>query len=149
MAISEEVRQLISILEEEDFGALAGELLTEMSLGRAVEKTLQLDDTDEADEQDTVVVRVPYEEGEQLREAMAFLRLRLVQPMRAFAEAEQIAAKLADRKGMRIRFIDPVEHVEAEPLSRRAMGDASLVDQLDAFLERLPAMIEPPRGART
>lgn len=40
MAISEEVRQIIFILEEEGFGALAGELLTEISLGHEVEKVI-------------------------------------------------------------------------------------------------------------
>jgi hypothetical protein len=145
MAISEEVRQIIFILEGEGFGALAGELLTEISLGREVEKEIPSDDqASRSVDIETVVVRVPIEEGDQFREAMNFIRMRLVLPVRAFAEAERIAGGLSDIGGVRIRFIDPDERIEAEPISRRDVGDASIADQLDAFLERLPSMIVPP-----
>ncbi len=145
MAVSEEVRQIVFILEEEGFGALAGELLTEMNLGREVEKfVVSEQDSDRASEPEAVVVRVPIAEDDQLREAMAFLRLRLVLPIRAFAEAERIAGQLGREGGVRIRFIDPEGRQEAEPLSRRDFGDASVADALDGLLERLPAMIAPP-----
>jgi hypothetical protein len=75
---------------------------------------------------------------------MNFIRMRLVLPVRAFAEAERIASGLADERSVRIRFIDPDERIEVEPISRRDIGDASIADQLDAFLERLPSMIAPP-----
>lgn len=145
MAISEEVRQLIFILEEEGFGALAGELLTEISLGREVEKEIAPDEqAKRGDEIETVITRIPIEEPEQLREAMSFLRARLVLPIRAFAEAEQIASEFAHQGTVRIRFIDPNERVETTPLSTRDVGDVSVVDKLDALLERLPNMIAPP-----
>jgi hypothetical protein len=145
MAISEEVRQIIFILEEEGFGALAGELMTEISLGREVEKEIPSDEhADGSVDVETVVIRVPIGEGDQLREAMNFIRMRLVRPVRAFAEAERIASELSDQHSVRIRFIDPEDRVEAEPISRRDVGDASIADQLDALLERLPSMIEPP-----
>lgn len=145
MAISEEVRQIIFILEEEGFGALAGELLTEISLGREVQKEIPSDEqVSRSLEIETVIDRVPIEEGEQLREAMNFIRTRLVLPVRAFAEAERIASGLLENGGVRIRFVDPDERIEAEPISRRDIGDASVADQLDAFLERLPSMIDSP-----
>ena len=75
---------------------------------------------------------------------MNFIRARLVFPVRAFAEAEQIASGLSDGGGARIRFVDPDERIEAEPISRRDIGDASIADQLEAFLDRLPSMIVPP-----
>jgi hypothetical protein len=145
MAINEEVRQIIFILEEEGFGAIAGELLTEISLGHEVEKEIPSDEqASRSVNPETVIIHVPIEEGEQLREAMNFIRMRLVMPVRAFAEAERIASELSDEAGVRIRFVDPEERIEAEPISRHAIGDASIVDQLEAFLERLPSMILPP-----
>lgn len=145
MAISEEVRQIIFILEQEGFGALAGELLTEISLGREVENEIPSDEqVDRSADIETVITRVPIKEDEQLREAMNFIRTRLVLPVRAFAEAERIASALSDNGGVRIRFVDPGEGAEAEPLSRRDIGDASVADRLDTLLERLPSMILPP-----
>jgi len=150
MAISEDVRQIIRILEEEDFGALAGELLTEMSLGRPVEKRLDHGsdegDADGADNDETVLVRVPFADEEQLPESVQFLRLRLVEPIRAFAEAERIAGGLAGAKGVRIRFVDPEDRQETGPMSRGDLGDSSLADKLDALLMRLPDMRLPPAG---
>jgi hypothetical protein len=144
------VRQIIRILEEEDFGALAGELLTEISLGRPVEKRLEQgsheSDADGADNDETVLVRVPFADEEQLPESVQFLRLRLVEPIRAFAEAERIAGSLAGAQGVRIRFVDPEDRQETEPLSRRDLGDSSLADELDALLMRLPDMRLPPAG---
>lgn len=149
MAISEEVRQIIFILESEGFGALAGELLTEISLGREVEKDLAADGAARDAERETIVVRVPVAEEDQLRKAMEFLRLRLVLPVRAFAEAERLAGQLAGDGGVRIRFIEPEERFEADPLSRRDIGDTALADELDALLQRVPTMLSPisPDGA--
>lgn len=145
MAISEEVRQIIFILEDEGFGALAGELLAEISLGREFEKEIAPDDdASRGTEREAVIVRMPIDELDQLREAMELLRLRLVLPVRAFAEAERIASQLSDDGSVRIRFVDPEEGSETEPLSRRDIGDASVADKLDALLERLPLMVSPP-----
>lgn len=145
MAISEEVRQLILVLQEEGFEAIAGELLTEISLGREEEKKLPSYEEDgSSDEAETVVVRVPIEERDQLQEAMNFIRMRLVLPARAFAEAERIAGEISNQSDVRIRFVDPNERVEAEPLSRHTIGDASIAERLEGFIERLPSMITPP-----
>jgi len=121
--------------------------LTEISLGREVEKETTSDEqVDHGVDFETVITRVPIEEGDQLREAMNFIRRRLVLPVRAFAEAERIASELSDEGGVRIRFVDPDVGIEAEPISRREIGDASVVDRFDAFLERLPSMIVPPNS---
>ncbi|MDR7115634.1 hypothetical protein [Caulobacter sp. BE254] len=142
MAISDDVLQLIDILQHEGFGVLAGELLTEISLGREIEKRpVPARDTAsiEAEDVDSVLVRQPFEEDEQFFEAMRILRIRLVEPVRAFAEAEQIAGGLMKGKNVRIGFVDPEERFETAPLSRSA-GDDQLVYALDELLERLPQM---------
>jgi hypothetical protein len=145
MATSEELRRIITILDEEGFGALAGELLAEISLGREVEVPAPASEPNKgADDRDTLVVRVPLSEREQLAQAMSMLRLRLVEPVRALAEAERIAGELAEAPGVRIRFIDPEQRTEIEPLSRSAIADGGLADRLGELLDRLPSMIGPP-----
>ncbi len=146
MAISEEIRQIIFILEEEGFGALAGELLTEISLGREVEKESYVEgQSDKAGAIETVIARVPIEEPDQLRVAMDILRSRLVLPVRAFIEAEKIASELVGDGQVRIGFIDPEQRTATPPISIRDVGDASVADELDALLTRLPNMIIPPQ----
>ena len=144
MALSEDLKQIISILDEEGFGAIAGELMTEISLGRPVEKARAAYDGARAGDPETTVVRSPIEQTDQLVEAMEFLRQRLVAPVRAFAEAERIAGDLSGHKALRIRFIDPDERFEAVPISRRDPGDASTADRLDNLLARLPSTLVPP-----
>ena len=145
MAISGEVWQLISILTDEGFGALAGELLSEMSLGREVEGQIRVEEhTGQASELETVVRRAAIDESDQFDEALNFLRIRLVMPVRAFLEAERIASEIAQVGRTRIRFIEPNVRIEGEPLSHRDTSDASVVDQLDRLLGRLPSMRVPP-----
>lgn len=146
MAISKDVRQIIFILEEEGFGALAGELLTEISLGREVEKEAYVEDrSDKAGVVETVVLRVPIEEPDQLQVAMDILRSRLVLPVRAFVEAEKIASEFVGDGQVRIGFIDPEQRTATPPISTRDVGDTSVADELDALLTRLPTMIIPPQ----
>jgi len=145
MAIIEEVRQVIFILEEEGFGALAGELLTEISLGREVEKGIFNDEQKTtADAGETVIARVPIDATDQLRAALDILRAGLVLPVRAFDEAEKIASELSGDGQFRIAFIDPEERIASLPISTRAVGDTTVADELDALLTRLPNMIIPP-----
>src|SRR3546814_4381484 len=118
------VRQTILILEEEGFGALAGELLTEISLGREVEKEAYLEDrSDKAGAVETVVLRVPIEEPDQLQVAMDILRSRLVLPVRAFVEAEKIASELVGDGQIRIGFIDTDRKTATPPISTRDVGE--------------------------
>ena len=147
MAVSEEVRQIIFVLEEEGFGALAGELLTEISLGREIEKELYVENqSDKTDLAETVITRVPIEEPGQLRTAIDILRARLVLPVRAFVEAEKIANEIAGDGQVRIEFIDPDQRTTTSPISTRDVGDTSVADELDALLTRLPNMIAPPQA---
>jgi hypothetical protein len=145
MAITEEIRQIIFILEDEGFGALAGELLTEISLGREVEKEVYIDDQPgRASAFEAVVARIPIEPHDQLRVATDILRARLVLPVRAFVEAEKIASDLGAFGNVRISFIDPEQRTATAPISTRDVGDLTAVDELDGLLTRLPEMVATP-----
>lgn len=145
MVASDEIRRIITILIEEGFGALAGELLTEISLGREIEIPAgAVTPLQGPEDGETFVVRVPIADEQQLAEAISLLRLRLVEPVRALAEAERIAGELVGVQGVRIRFINPEERKEIEALSSRDIADRDLADELDDLLGRLPRMIEPP-----
>ena len=147
MAISEDVRQIIFILEEEGFGALAGELLSEISLGSEVEKEAYSEDmSDKAGTNETDVLRLPIEEPDQLRFAMDILRSRLVLPVRAFVEAERIASELSGEGQVHIAFVDLEQRTERSPFSTRDVGDDSVADKLDDLLTRLPNMTIPPQS---
>lgn len=144
MALSDDLKHIIVILEEEGFGAIAGELMTEISLGRPIEKKKEDLDDARSVNLETTIFRVQIEQSDQVMEAMDFLRQRLVAPVRAFAEAERIAGDIFGDKALRIRFIDPDERVEAVPISRTDPGDASVADRLEALLAQLPSTVMPP-----
>lgn len=98
--VSEDVMELVQLLSEEGFAILAGELLTEIGLGREPdefdsdeEAPVRPDQTTDRAEGD--VGRVPFGPDAQLDFALEFLELRLVAPVRALAEAEAIAGQLA------------------------------------------------------
>lgn len=138
MATTPEVQQIIRILDDEGFGAVAGEILTEISLGRLVDR-LRGEDTDA----DVVVEREAIPEDQQLARAIEIIRLRLVDPVRAFAEAEDIAGQIVGSGAVEIRFIDPESEIETMRSPRLNPGDRSLADKMDEFLKRLPQMLEP------
>jgi hypothetical protein len=142
MATSEDIRQLIAILDEEGFGGLAGEILTELNLGREIEKDVAPDLNAHGTDV-TTLVRVPYDEDDQFAAAMALLDLRLVAPARALAEAERIASRLGG-EGTRLRFVDPVTQVETAPGERRTPGDATAADALADMVARLPNLRAAP-----
>lgn len=143
MPSSDDLRQLIAILDEEGYGALAGEVLTEINLGREIEKPV-VADGDRAGADATSLTRVPLDEDDQFDAALRLLELRLVAPARAFAEAERIAGRLSDSGATRLRFIDPVERFESAPPALGRPGDAEAADALAALIVRLPAMRAAP-----
>ena len=145
MAVSDEVMELVRILDDTGFGVLAGELLSEISLGG-----VEGDDGDAGDGGSVLgkpatsdaarpMARIPIPETEQISEAVRILRLRLVQPARALAEAERIAGALSGRPPVRIRFSDP-EGARSEDRARSpgefeaAPGDAQFAEALDNLL---------------
>lgn len=172
MPVSPDVMTVVRILDEEGFGALAGELLTEVATGReldtdsgdvdappenlkaetpggSMERLVTLDDESVRKQLyfdrdgglgDPEVRREPIPESEQLAHAMAFLKLRLVEPMRRLAEAERLAGEIA--AGMIASAVDragSTEEVEVRPLrdappirvsfSRNQAGNAPLLER--------------------
>jgi hypothetical protein len=98
--VSEDVMELVQLLSEEGFAILAGELLTEIGLGREPDESdwdeeapFRYDQANDHAEGD--VGRVPFGPDTQLDFALESLQLRLVAPARALAEAEAIAGDLA------------------------------------------------------
>lgn len=172
MPVSPDVMTVVRILDEEGFGALAGELLTEVATGReldtdsgdvdappenlkaetpagSMERLVTLDDESvrlqlyfdtDGGLGDPEVRRESIPESEQLAHAMAFLKLRLVEPMRRLAEAERLAGEIA--AGMTASAVDraeSTEEVKVRPLrdappirvsfSRNEAGDAPLLER--------------------
>jgi hypothetical protein len=142
MALNESVRQIIQILDEEGFGALAGELMMEVSLGREIERETGQTDNESGIEAEVELIEIP--DGEQLGYAMEFLRERLIQPVRAFGEAERMATELSGGKPVRIIFVDAEEDREDEPMSTVESGDTRLADKFENLLERLPSATVTP-----
>lgn len=146
MAIGPDVRQLVSILEDEGFEALAGELLLEIGRGREVERPDPVDIEARVEDPASVILRVPIPEEEQFSEAMSLLRLRLVDPVRVLRQADEIASKIADAPGTRIRFIDPIEPFEVKPLRDPDVEDPEVGEDLSAILDALPQPIKGPES---
>lgn len=152
MRVSDDVMELVELLNEEGFGALAGDLLMEISLGRELEEGPE--DTDDVQGQpaetfaeDTAIVRVPFNEEEQLEAAMTFLQFRLVEPVKRMAEAERIAGRLAaapaqpvaasDGPGKPLRITFRARDDAAVRFERaEAPGDATSAEELQAALRR-------------
>jgi len=122
MAVSEDIIDLVRVLNEADLAWLAGEILTEIEDGRLSEPSpnfekpmndippLQRGIAEYEDEKgihrkfefiidredaDPDFERIPIPENEQLSFAVEIVERRLLEPLRRFAEAERIAGELA------------------------------------------------------
>jgi hypothetical protein len=160
LAISPDIMLIVRALEQEGFSALAGELLTEISLGRE----LDLDDgqgtgiedvgvSTEGIAPETSLQWQPILEDQQLEVAVNFLRLRLVEPVRYLAEAERIASEFSSDKKRaegqeatkqisletltQIIFIDPDSFTPSSLVRGERAGGKESADRLDAVLARL------------
>jgi len=180
VAASEDLLEIVNILNAEGFGALAGELLIEVNVGRELSddvgaddvtevaltgKIVRLDDDRNVEQRffDTTegldaseVRREPIPASEQMRFAAEFLRMKLVDPVRAWAEAEKMAGDLTieltrfqqagsvrgfrSPRPVRIEFAERPE--EGVPrLSRDAVpGSIAGTKKLEAALAQLSAL---------
>ena len=155
MRVSEDIMELIELLNEEDFGLLAGELLTEISLGREIEEGGDAAEAELRDDEKRLafadergLAREPIPENEQLRVALTFLRLRLIEPVKRMAEAEAIAGRLAEDQvvdrvplstapAARILFT-PVGDSKGERFERtEPAGETTTANELDQILTQL------------
>jgi hypothetical protein len=123
MQVSDDVMELVQLLNEENFGVLAGELLIEISRGREIEDP----DDDEVEaspqpsgedwftESEKMDLREPIPEDEQLDVALKFLESRLVGSMRHWAKAEAIAGCLASspEADAEVNLGDDLDHQSA------------------------------------
>ena len=105
MRISPDVMELVELLNDTGFGALAGELMTEISLGKETDSVGDANIVEGTDgvfvvAGEAMVAREPFRDADQLGAALAFLELRLAEPARRMAEAEQIAGELAARRDL-------------------------------------------------
>jgi hypothetical protein len=137
MAVNEDVMKIVRILDDEGFGVLAGELLTEISLGRESQEGASISTEVKTIDDDRRVRRVPIPEEDQLAEAIRILQLRLVEPARVLAEAEAIVGELTELSSVRIRFIAPEEGSDIEQLDDRNPGSRVAADALSGLLERI------------
>lgn len=119
MAASNDLLEIVQLLNDEGFGYLAGELLLEVNLGReisipenrsqkrkepVIDQELVALDEDRIVSQrffdltegrpDEEILRVPMDDTEQLKFAVDFIRMRLIEPTRAWAEAEVLAGDI-------------------------------------------------------
>lgn len=122
MRISPDVMELVELLNETGFGALAGELMTEISLGRETDEVGDANIVEGVDgvfvvAGEAIIEREPISDADQLGAALAFLELRLAEPARRIAEAEQIAGDLATRRDRTEKAKAP-EGERAPPKSR-------------------------------
>lgn len=144
MAINEDVMTIISILNDEGFGVLAGDLMVEISQGRDQrELNEEALDTEKADYD----ALEPIAPEDQLPAAMQILYRRLVAPAKALAEAERLLGEFGKGKPVRIRFVDPVEGTDRLatarddnpnfPLGRDEIGQSDVADKLEELLARI------------
>lgn len=148
--------ELVYLLNEEGYGALAGELLTEISLG--YELGNEYDEPNisaysfERSTGPEESQRKPVPEDEQLKFAVEFLQLRLVAPMRFLAEAEEIAGELVttiegtpqsesghgkSNGPIRIAFNPPANRSETRIQRVEAPGSYESIDELSLALKSL------------
>jgi hypothetical protein len=142
MAVSEDVLEIVQILTEEGFGVVAGDLLAEISARS--EEGLVFDEDEETGDLKTSS-EAPLAKEEQLGEAFRILKLRLIEPARHLAEGERIAASLAGRTAVPIRFVRPDGRERGEATTRAPAGNAEQADRLEDTLWRIAAARPPTR----
>ncbi len=125
--------ELIQLLQEEDFGFLAGELLIELTTRYLVSPEIET----ESQDQSQVPEGVAFKSDSDLDFAIRFLKLRLIEPARRLSEAERLAGSLQDGPPLEIRFADPEREPQPTVFERAAPGIQEIPDQLDEALERL------------
>lgn len=129
MAVHSDVMALVALLDEEDFSVLAGEVLAEIALGREI-----------ASDEFETPKREPIPDDEQLRAAIDLVKLRLIQPARHLALAEEIAGALSDSPAVPIVFADANGEIEwkaGQVSPAQPGGRMAAVAELERGLERL------------
>lgn len=140
MAVAEEIMELVRLLDEEGFGALAGELLEELNLGGSADS--YPDDHGEVPDAVESADIGSVSSATQIERALLFLRLRLIEPARRLAEAEKLAGDLVGDEAIPIAFVDADGVARERPRDKPGRFDAA--DKLEAALTRV---MRSPLGA--
>ncbi|HWE99127.1 MAG TPA: hypothetical protein VG248_04970 [Caulobacteraceae bacterium] len=131
MRVSEDVFELAQILNEAGFGELAGELISEIGVDQP-----EADEGAGAAEDGFAAVPSVASDQDQLREALQFIALRLVEPMRRINEATNLASELSRNKDVVFKFVrTAADQPGLEGTTLRA--DPEGVDAVDRALQRL------------
>lgn len=159
MAVNADVFELVSILDRAGFTVLAGEILIEIGLGEEQDDDEGLDDYPAKGSPaepgkvsylgERPVTRVPIPAGQQLKVALEIVRLRLVEPMKRYAEAEIIAGEIRspdeqkdasskrDIQPIRIIFAPEGPEETGSFAREEGPGEAAEAEALNDVLDRL------------
>jgi hypothetical protein len=153
MADADDAREIIAILQETGFDAVAGELLQALAVRRErPDRDLTVDAAD-LDEEKTPkliaseVFRRPAISPRPARQmdrpqtelefALDFITTRLVQPAQALAEAERIVGELAEGPPASIEFTASPDGSERLPRGEAEAGEAEAAGRLADAVERV------------
>ncbi|MEZ0169487.1 hypothetical protein [Microvirga sp. TS319] len=137
MAIAADVMRIILMMDRAGLGELAGELYGVLAQGRIIGTSdgstteLHAESSEQfpAPEQETD--DTAYEDAEQIRVTIDFLRTRLVEPVKRLDEAEQIVALLTESKSpVGIYLVDTETGKDTELFSEAARKAAYRLDHL-------------------
>lgn len=156
LRVSDDVMELVQLLNEEGYAILAGELMLEMGLGHEpdlldADPDVNLQFGQSVDRPESEINRVPLLLDEQMNFALSFIELRLVSPMRALAEAEVLAGKLsfpedksplADKmeesgRPIRLSFRSPSGEPDIEIKRADVPGGTTSIEELSGALSYL------------
>lgn len=135
MAVHSDVMELVRLLDAEGFSVIAGEILTEIALGR-----------ENPSQEFEGAKREAIPEDEQLRAAIDLLKLRLTEPARRLAEAEEIAAALSDGEAVPIVFVDMDGNIEWKAEQGSAAQPGGRVQAIAALEQGLERLVRTQSG---
>lgn len=153
MADADDAREIIAILQETGFEAVAGELLQALAIRRdRPDRDLMVDAADlDAEEAPKLIASEvfrrpaisprparPTDRAQtELEFVLDFITTRLVQPAQALAEAERIVGELADGPPAPIEFIASTDGSDRLPRGEAEAGEAEAAALLADAVERV------------
>mgnify|MGYP003576293965 CR=1 FL=1 len=153
MSDVDDAREIIAILQETGFEAVAGELLQALAIRRErSDRDLAVDATDLDEEEEPKLIlsevfrrpaisprpaRPADRRQTELEFALDFITTRLVQPAQALAEAERIVGELAEGPPAPIEFIASADDSDRLPRGEAQAGQAEAAARLADAVERV------------
>lgn len=153
MADADDAREIVTILQETGFDAVAGELMQALAARRQrPDRALTLDAADADEEKAPKLIasevfrrpaispRPARQKGRpqtELEFALDFITTRLIQPAQALAEAERIVGELAEGPPALIEFATSSDGSDALPRGEAEAGEAEAAARLADAVERV------------